>query len=160
MLIETTVGNGRTMEHVRLSHQRGRYMRSRIIATIGPASDNVNTLAEMIQAGMNIARLNYSHGDFDGKEQTIQNIRDAETKLECILVYSLICLDLNYDWDDSMVKSNCYGANLSIFIVDSKKGYHLKVRQFLERWSRPYQLNGAVYQKIFRQAIQFFFLTV
>ena len=55
-------------------------MRSRIIATIGPASDNVNTLAEMIQAGMNIARLNYSHGDFDGKEQTIQNIRDAETK--------------------------------------------------------------------------------
>ena len=53
-------------------------MRSRIIATIGPASDKVDTLAEMMQAGMNIARLNYSHGDFEGKEQTIQNIRDAE----------------------------------------------------------------------------------
>ena len=56
----------------------GRDMRSRIIATIGPASDNVDTLADMMQAGMNIARLNYSHGDFTGKEQTIQNIRDAE----------------------------------------------------------------------------------
>ena len=58
----------------------GEYMRSRIIATIGPASDNVDTLAEMMQAGMNIARLNYSHGDFKGKERTIQNIREAETK--------------------------------------------------------------------------------
>ncbi len=55
-------------------------MRSRIIATIGPASDNAETLAEMIESGMNIARLNYSHGDFDGKEQTIQNIREAEKK--------------------------------------------------------------------------------
>ena len=45
-----------------------------------PASDAVDTLAEMIEAGMNIARLNYSHGDFQGKEQTIQNIRDAEGK--------------------------------------------------------------------------------
>ena len=55
-------------------------MRSRIIATIGPASDHIETLAEMMQAGMNIARLNYSHGDFEGKEKTIQNIRDAEAK--------------------------------------------------------------------------------
>ena len=53
-------------------------MRSRIIATIGPASDNVETLRQMIEGGMDIARLNYSHGDFSGKEKTIQNIRSAE----------------------------------------------------------------------------------
>ena len=53
-------------------------MRSRIIATIGPASDNVETLKQMIEGGMDIARLNYSHGDFSGKEKTIQNIRSAE----------------------------------------------------------------------------------
>lgn len=55
-------------------------MRSRIIATIGPASNGVETLKQMIEAGMDIARLNYSHGDFEGKEQTIQNIRSAETE--------------------------------------------------------------------------------
>ena len=53
-------------------------MRSRIIATIGPASDNVETLKLMIEAGMDITRLNYSHGDFKGKEKTIENIRSAE----------------------------------------------------------------------------------
>jgi len=53
-------------------------VRSRIIATIGPASDNVETLKQMIEGGMDIARLNYSHGDFSGKEKTIQNIRSAE----------------------------------------------------------------------------------
>jgi pyruvate kinase len=53
-------------------------VRSRIIATIGPASDNVETLKQMIEGGMDIARLNYSHGDFSGKEETIQNIRSAE----------------------------------------------------------------------------------
>ena len=56
-------------------------MRSRIIATIGPASDNVETLKQMIEGGMDVARLNYSHGDFSGKEETIQNIRSAEEKV-------------------------------------------------------------------------------
>ena len=55
-------------------------MRSRIIATIGPASNGVETLKQMIEGGMDIARLNYSHGDFKGKEQTIQNIRSAESE--------------------------------------------------------------------------------
>ena len=56
-------------------------MRSRIIATIGPARDNVEALKQMIEAGMDIARLNYSHGDFKGKEKTIQNIRAAEEEV-------------------------------------------------------------------------------
>lgn len=52
--------------------------RSRIIATIGPSCDNVETLVEMINSGMDVARLNYSHGDFEGKAKTIQNLREAE----------------------------------------------------------------------------------
>ncbi len=51
--------------------------RTGIVATIGPASDKVETLVAMISAGMNIARLNFSHGDPAGHSATIANIRKA-----------------------------------------------------------------------------------
>src|SRR3989338_9599226 len=48
-----------------------------IIATIGPASSNIKTLQEMIKAGMNIARLNFSHGTHEAHVNLIKNIRKA-----------------------------------------------------------------------------------
>jgi pyruvate kinase len=52
--------------------------KTKIVATIGPASESVSTLAEMIRAGMNIARLNFSHGEFAAHRRVIENIRAAE----------------------------------------------------------------------------------
>ncbi|MEA2181698.1 MAG: pyruvate kinase, partial [Solirubrobacteraceae bacterium] len=37
--------------------------RTKIVATIGPASRDRETLARMVEAGMDVARLNFSHGD-------------------------------------------------------------------------------------------------
>lgn len=51
--------------------------KTKIVCTIGPASDSVKVLEQMLKAGMNVARLNFSHGDFSGHEQTIKNIRQA-----------------------------------------------------------------------------------
>lgn len=51
--------------------------KTKIIATIGPASDNIETLTQLIKAGMNIARLNFSHGSFSMHRQTIAKIREA-----------------------------------------------------------------------------------
>ncbi|MCG6894122.1 MAG: pyruvate kinase [Desulfobacteraceae bacterium] len=51
--------------------------KTKIICTVGPASDAPDTLAAMIRAGMNVARLNFSHGDFEEHRATIQRIRAA-----------------------------------------------------------------------------------
>lgn len=52
--------------------------KTKIVATIGPASNTSATLQAMIGAGMNIARLNFSHGDFESHGRTIASIRSAE----------------------------------------------------------------------------------
>ena len=51
--------------------------RTKIVCTIGPASNSPETLKQMILAGMNVARLNFSHGEFSGHKEVIDNIRSA-----------------------------------------------------------------------------------
>lgn len=50
---------------------------TKIVCTIGPASESVEKLEKLIDAGMNVARLNFSHGDFDEHGARIKNIRQA-----------------------------------------------------------------------------------
>ena len=51
--------------------------KTKIVCTIGPASWDQHILEQMIQAGMNIARINLAHGDFDGHRRSIVNVRAA-----------------------------------------------------------------------------------
>jgi pyruvate kinase len=51
--------------------------KTKIVCTIGPASESVETLEELIKAGMNVARLNFSHGDHEEHGARIRNIRQA-----------------------------------------------------------------------------------
>jgi len=55
--------------------------RTKIVATIGPASSNQKTLESMIRAGMNVARLNFSHGSYDDHRALIKTIRLAAKRL-------------------------------------------------------------------------------
>jgi pyruvate kinase len=51
--------------------------KTKIVATIGPASESPEMLARLIRAGVNVARLNFSHGDFAHHAEVIRRIRAA-----------------------------------------------------------------------------------
>ncbi|KAF4725156.1 hypothetical protein FOZ62_032062 [Perkinsus olseni] len=51
--------------------------KTKLICTMGPSCWDVDTLVKMIDQGMNVARLNFSHGDFEAHGATVQRIREA-----------------------------------------------------------------------------------
>jgi len=55
--------------------------KTKIVCTIGPASESLEMMKKLIEAGMNVARLNFSHGDFEEHGNRIKNIRQASKEL-------------------------------------------------------------------------------
>lgn len=55
--------------------------KTKIICTIGPSSENEKTLTEMCKAGMNVARLNFSHGSHEEHQKKIDLIKKVREKL-------------------------------------------------------------------------------
>jgi len=51
--------------------------KTKIVCTIGPSSESLEMFKKMIEAGMNVARLNFSHGDFEEHGNRIRNLRQA-----------------------------------------------------------------------------------
>jgi len=51
--------------------------KTKIVCTIGPASESPDVMEKIIRAGMNIARLNFSHGSFDSHRSVVHNLRSA-----------------------------------------------------------------------------------
>ena len=54
--------------------------RTKIVATVGPACDTYEKLLELVKAGVNIFRLNFSHGTHENKAQIIEHIRAINSK--------------------------------------------------------------------------------
>ena len=55
--------------------------KTKIICTIGPASQDQDTLRKLMLAGMNVCRLNFSHGDYDEQRGKLENIRAVREEL-------------------------------------------------------------------------------
>ncbi|MFZ1948387.1 MAG: pyruvate kinase, partial [bacterium] len=57
---------------------RGSFRRTKIVATLGPASASHKTIAEMLKAGVDAFRLNFSHGDHASHARLLASIARAE----------------------------------------------------------------------------------
>lgn len=55
--------------------------KAKIVCTIGPSSESLENTTKLIKAGMNVARLNFSHGDFEEHGNRIKNIKIANKEL-------------------------------------------------------------------------------
>lgn len=55
--------------------------KTKIVCTIGPATKEVETLKKLILAGMNVARINFSHGNYEDQKVYIENIKKAREEL-------------------------------------------------------------------------------
>lgn len=55
--------------------------RTKIVATLGPSSQDYKIIEKMVKAGVNVFRLNFSHGSYANHEALIKNIRKVESKL-------------------------------------------------------------------------------
>ena len=63
--------------------------KTKIICTIGPASQNLETLKKMCQAGMNVARLNFSHGTHEEQQNKVNLIKQVRQELHVPLAIML-----------------------------------------------------------------------
>lgn len=53
---------------------------TKIVCTLGPSSDSISEIESLVKAGMNVARLNFSHGDHKMHKKLIANIRKVEKR--------------------------------------------------------------------------------
>ena len=61
------------------------YNRTKIVATIGPACSDKEILTKMILKGVDVCRLNFSHGSHEVHEQNVKTIREISTETNCAL---------------------------------------------------------------------------
>lgn len=64
-----------------MSDNRIHYNRTKIVATLGPASSSPEMLEQMARAGTDVFRINFSHGDYSAVEVLIKNIREVNRRL-------------------------------------------------------------------------------
>lgn len=70
------IASGATLESMSVI-----FKRTKILATVGPASNNPDTIKKLIVAGVNGFRLNFSHGSYEERDQQIEWIRGASREL-------------------------------------------------------------------------------
>ena len=63
--------------------------KTKIVCTIGPASESEETLKELIKAGMNVTRINFSHGGYEENAEKIAAIKKVRDELKLPIALGL-----------------------------------------------------------------------
>ena len=98
--------------------------RTKIVATLGPASNDEKTIRQLIKAGVNVFRLNFSHGSAEEHTLRAETIRAVANELKTPV--GILC-----DMQGPKIRIGCFAndmkislANGDMFRLDSKIGLH------------------------------------
>ena len=94
--------------------------RTKIVCTLGPASSNEKVIEKMLRAGMNVARLNFSHGTHEDHAKTIETFRAVRDRLD---IPAAVMLDTKGpEIRIKTVKNGCITVNTGdTFILTSRE---------------------------------------
>ena len=67
--------------------------RTKLIATLGPASSNRETMIELIKAGVDVFRINFSHADYDLVRKNVETIREINNLVNQVASYKSLLLE-------------------------------------------------------------------
>ncbi|MDF2837878.1 MAG: pyruvate kinase, partial [Paenibacillus sp.] len=100
---------------------------TKIVCTMGPSSNSISILKEMMKSGMNVARLNMAHGELEDHSKRIELIREAASEASAIVA---VMMDIK-------------GPEIRIGTLE-EGSYELKTGDTLTLTSRPITGNGEV----------------
>src|SRR5579862_5029196 len=75
--------------------------RTKIVATMGPATDSLEVLTDMMRAGMDVARLNASHGTVDDRRRRLALVREAAQRADR-------CVGVLMDLGGPKIRIDCF----------------------------------------------------
>ena len=59
--------------------------RTKIVCTLGPATNDVETMKKLIKSGLDAARINFSHGTYESHGETIAKLKQAREEMDAEL---------------------------------------------------------------------------
>jgi pyruvate kinase len=78
---ETAAADTSLTDVVVVPPRRKHFPRTKIVGTLGPSSNSAETIRALIEAGLDVARINFSHGTHEQHEKTIKTVRDVSDEL-------------------------------------------------------------------------------
>lgn len=119
--------------------------RTKIVCTIGPASNNPDTIDALIAAGMDVARLNFSHGTHDDHRRAIGFIRDAsKQRQKAVAILGDLCgPKIRVGRLSGSARDITRGEELVLFAGDASEDERVPVRY--ETLSRDLRIGDAIH---------------
>ena len=134
--------------------------RTKIVATLGPVTESSEKITELIKAGVDVFRLNFSHGDHASHEKLFHNIRNASKKLQMPVAIlqdisgpkvriGLVKKTLNLQVGDtlSLIKGDADGSNNQLSLSYPQIINDLKIDQ------KVYFADGTIQSEVIEKGV-------